>query len=194
MLAVHKSLFSLIIWFCIFIATILGYSYRSALAPIYYRVASALFPGMPIPISPGVVAITSDNSGHFHVDTLVYGTKVHFLVDTGASNVALTWRDAINIGLRTNQLTFDTPVSTASGESFVAQIPGVTIQIGDVMIKGVEATVSKKNEMDVSLLGMSFLNKLASFSVERDRMVMTANPQFAADSGPSVQPMPEAPN
>jgi len=169
-----KNLSFIGVWMLIFVMTLLGYSYRNNLTVYYYRVLGQLVPGMAVPLTPGAVAINRDDSGHFHVTALVNGVQIYFLIDTGASQVALTAADATKLGINVNALTYDVPISTAGGTSYVAGIPKVSVQIGDIVIQGASATVSHAQDLDSSLLGMSFLSQLASFSVEGDRMILQA--------------------
>jgi aspartyl protease family protein len=67
-------------------------------------------------------SVTKADDGHFWAEGVVNGTRVRFLVDTGASSVAFTPVDAQRLGLEPSGLTYDTPVHTANGDAMAARV------------------------------------------------------------------------
>jgi clan AA aspartic protease (TIGR02281 family) len=133
---------------------------------------AALAPSAPVQASPGVVYLTRDlRTGHFHVNALVNGTAVNFLVDTGASDVALSTDDALRLGLHPDKLVYNMPYQTANGVSMAARVTIDEIKVGDNVVRNVQASVGQGN-MDMSLLGMTFLNRIGSIEVKGDRLVL----------------------
>jgi len=120
---------------------------------------------------PGVVSLRAEDSGHFFADALVDGTHVNFLVDTGATDVALAPEDAVRLGIDLSKLTFNIPIMTANGQTFAATTELSEIIIGNIRVERVSATIPR-GELSHSLLGMGFLRRLSSFSVDSDRLVM----------------------
>lgn len=106
--------------------------------------------------------------GHFYADAEVNGARVRFLVDTGASMVALSVEDARRAGIRPG----DERASAvgAGGEIEVAPVTIDRIALGPVEARGVRGAVVK--ELDVSLLGQSFLRETGSVAIEGDRMIL----------------------
>ena len=84
---------------------------------------------------------------------------MEFLVDTGASAVALTLDDARKSGVRLNSLKYDVPISTAGGLNYAAAVKLKSVSLGGITLRDVDALVVKEG-LDISLLGMSYLGRL----------------------------------
>ena len=119
----------------------------------------------------GSVSLRAQANGHFIADALVEGTHISFIVDTGATDVVLRRADAERLGIRLSALRYDVPVHTANGDTLIALVELNEIKIGTIRVGRVSASVPQ-NELSHSLLGMSFLKRLSSFSVDSDRLVM----------------------
>lgn len=116
------------------------------------------------PIAPkrsaSVVSVPKDRrTGQYLIRGRVDSGSVEFLVDTGASAVALTWEDARKSGVRVNTLTFDVPISTAGGRNYAAAVKLKSVSLGGITLRDVDALVVKDG-LDISLLGMSYLGRL----------------------------------
>jgi aspartyl protease family protein len=96
---------------------------------------------------------------------------VKFLVDTGASLVALSERDARKIGLDTDRLERNAEVRTAAGRVKAAITTITKIEIDGVTVKNVQAVVIDKG-LEHSLLGMSFLNRLDGWDVTANAIIL----------------------
>ena len=106
--------------------------------------------------------------GHFYLDAQVNGAEVHFLVDTGASIVALTPADAQRAGIA---LPSDRAIAQGAGGA-IEVIP-VTIEriaAGPLEARGIEGAVAR--DLPVSLLGQSFLSRVGTVQISGDRMVL----------------------
>lgn len=119
--------------------------------------------------SAGVAAAGSADlergaDGHWRAQSRVNGRQVEFLVDTGATMVALTKDDARAAGIDVRHLQYDERVRTASGAARAARIKLERIQVGTVRVRDVDALVIEQG-LSMSLLGMSFLNRLEQFQV-----------------------------
>ncbi len=120
----------------------------------------------------GVVTLFAEGHGHFFADAIVDGTHVDFLVDTGASLIALTELDAQRIGLNLNELDYRHRANTANGVVPVAVIKLDQVEIGGITVYDVDAAIHRGAGLDQSLLGMSLLGKLSSFRIDGTRLVM----------------------
>ena len=120
----------------------------------------------------GVVTLFAEKNGHFFADATVNGTHIDFLVDTGASVIALTELDARRIGLDLNALDYRHKFSTANGIAHAAIITLDEVRIGDITVHDVKASVHRDVGLSQSLLGMSLLKKLSSFRMDGTRLVM----------------------
>jgi aspartyl protease family protein len=109
-------------------------------------------------------SLRKESDGHFWATAYVNGVPVKFLVDTGASLVALSERDARKIGLDTDNMDQNAEVRTAAGRVKASTAMIDKIEIDGVTVKNVQAVVIDKG-LEHSLLGMSFLNRLDGWDV-----------------------------
>lgn len=129
--------------------------------------------GLGNPDGSGKVILTADGQGHFYTTGNVNGASVRFVVDTGATSIALGPTDARRIGLDLSRGQKGM-VSTANGQAVVTRVTLDTVRIGDITLHQVEAVVLQ-NEMPSALLGMTFLNRVEML---RDGATMTLKKRF----------------
>jgi len=101
--------------------------------------------------------------GHYWADARIDGQAVRVMVDTGASVVALTPADARRLGLRLTPADFTGTVITASGSVRAAPVQLAEVAVAGARVDEVEALVVEHG-LPHSLLGMSYLGRLSSFS------------------------------
>jgi aspartyl protease family protein len=118
---------------------------------------------------PGSGAVSKGADGHFWADADVNGAPVHFLVDTGATAVALTPADAQRLGFKPADLKYGYNVTTATGSSRAAAVTLASVSINGARLNDVKALVIADG-LDVSLLGMSYLGRLTRFEATRDTL------------------------
>lgn len=107
-----------------------------------------------------VVSIPKSHSdGQFWTDARVNSGHVRFLVDTGASSVALTLNDAKKAGIRTRELNYNVPIATAGGRNMAAYVDLKSISVGAITLRNVRALVVPEG-LNTSLLGMTYLGQL----------------------------------
>jgi aspartyl protease family protein len=162
------------IWAIAFIALTGVYAYRFEASAIVGRITGELLPSEPQVERGGEVIVNRRLSGEFAIAGRVNAARVTFLFDTGASAVVLTAEDARRAGVDTSRLVFDVPVATANGSAMAAETRLDQIAVGPIVMRNVPALVARRGALDESLLGMSFLERLESYTVERDRLVMVA--------------------
>jgi aspartyl protease family protein len=117
--------------------------------------------------SPATIAKSSD--GHFWADGQVNGAAVRFLVDTGATAVALTPDDARRLGF--TNLAYSNRVVTAGGQTRAASVRLASVTVAGARLENVDALVIE-NGLDTSLLGMTYLGRLASFQATRQALIL----------------------
>lgn len=121
--------------------------------------------------SGGMVRLNRAGDSHFYADTEVDGTNVRMLVDSGASMVALTRRDAEAIGIDVDRLPVSGTARTAGGDVPMRTVVLDSVEVDGIEVRQVEAAVVDA-DMGVSLLGQSFLSKLDAVNVEGDTMTL----------------------
>lgn len=119
-----------------------------------------------------VVVVNADWRGHYSVHPSVEGRTIRMMVDTGATMVALSFEDAERAGIRVPPRDFRHPIGTANGVVMAAQVRIDELRLGDITVRGVEATVLPRGAMQGSLLGMSFLRRLKAFEVASGRLTL----------------------
>lgn len=120
----------------------------------------------------GRARIPADARGHFITEAKLNGRRVEVMVDTGATNVAINRSLARRLGLRVNDSDFKHTANTANGKARMALGKLKSVRIGTVMVRDVEVAILEDKGLEDVLLGMSFLNKLRSFGVERGELVL----------------------
>ena len=132
----------------------------------------AVEPPQPQNAARRMATISARPDGHYWTRALVNKkTSVEFMVDTGASVVALTYKDAQKMGLRPETLDYKWEIRTAGGLTKGASVQIDSIQINQVHVKNVDAMVLR-TDLSQSLLGMSFLRELYSYEFRGNRMII----------------------
>lgn len=166
----------LLVWLLIVLALIAGYLYRDDLRPFAARMTAGLIPGLPITRTSadgrGEVVLYRSSGGHFETTAAVNGRPVRFLIDTGATSIALSYEDAAAIGIDPDALSFTQAIQTANGPAKAAAVLIDRISIGPIARERVRATVSPPGVLPQSLLGMNFLETLSAFHMSRDELVL----------------------
>ncbi len=168
----------IVTWSAMLVALVGLYAYRGELTLVADRVIGELTPqGAHVNISGkhGIgkaVRIRRGWSGHFIAHTLIGGTSIDMIVDTGASTVVLRHEDARRLGVNMKALRYTVPVQTANGSSYAARVRLSDIFVGNVGLRNVEALVAKRGSLHQSLLGMSFLSRLRSYEFSGDFLVL----------------------
>jgi aspartyl protease family protein len=116
--------------------------------------------------------LASGRDGHFRVDARVDGRSVDFMVDTGATLVALRETDAAMIGIRPMPRDYTATVSTANGKIKAALTRLSRIEIGDITVFDVPAVVLPDDALSQNLLGVAFLSKLRRYEFADGRLVL----------------------
>ncbi len=106
--------------------------------------------------------------GHFYAEAQVNGARIRFLVDTGASLVALTPHDARRAGIAVGDA--DGRAMAAGGEIAFAPVTIDRLALGPIEARGVRGAVADR--LPVSLLGQSFLSRIESIEMRGDTMIL----------------------
>ncbi len=120
------------------------------------------------------LVLMADARGHFFVSGSINGAPADFLVDTGASSIAISTALAKRMGI--SYLNAERGYSaTASGTAAVYRVVFNTVKVGGITLNQVDGVIVEGNQLPVALLGMSFLNRL---SMKREGSTMTLIKQY----------------
>lgn len=117
------------------------------------------------------VAVRRAANGHFFLHAMVNGVQIDFLIDTGASDIVLTPDDAKRLRFNRSSLDYSLSYETANGSVRAAPVTLREFRVGQLELYDLDAAVNEA-AMNVSLLGMSFLERLSGYRVEGQRMVL----------------------
>lgn len=158
------------IWLGIAGLLVVGYSFRTEFGAVADRVGGNLMPASGIE-SDGEITFFAADGGHFYVEAAVEGTPIVFLVDTGATDVVLSPRDARRLGWDLRELSFTRLYDTANGTGRGAPVTLKTFALGPIFLSDLPASVNRA-DLDTSLLGMTFLRRLSSYEVRAERLTL----------------------
>ena len=119
------------------------------------------------------IVLTAGSGGHFLTAGGINGKAVRFLVDTGATSVAMSVAEAEHLGLdyRNGQRIY---VSTANGNAPAYKVRLAEVRVGDVVVYDIEAMIVPA-QMEFILLGNSFLTR---FQMKRENETLTLSKRF----------------
>ena len=161
---VGRSLRDLLIWGLIFAMAGIAYGFRDVLR-------GELLPSAMV-ASGDTIELRRASDGHFHATLSVNGQRVRFMVDTGASDVVLSRRDAVRVGIDPDALAYLGTARTANGSVPTATVRLGLVKLGDFADTDVRASVTQGG-LDSSLLGMSYLDRFSSIQITGDTMRLT---------------------
>jgi aspartyl protease family protein len=118
------------------------------------------------------VSLPRDARGHFQTEGRIDGQRIGFMVDTGASVVALNETSAARFGLRPSRSDYNATVTTANGTIRAARTRLAMVEIGGIVVRDVDAMVLPDEALSENLLGLSFLSKLKRFEYANGKMVL----------------------
>jgi aspartyl protease family protein len=122
------------------------------------------------------VQIPRGQSGEFALQARINGVNAPMVIDTGATSVVLTYETAKAAGLPLELLEYDVDVETAGGHTKAARLTLDRLAIGKLVERSVPALVVPHGQMKTNLLGMSFLDRLESWEVRADRLMLHGYP------------------
>ena len=170
-----QAVIAMFLWVTLALILIVGYAYRFELRNVADRVMAELLPGHVITRGRTVEVARAFN-GDFDVHAEINGARVAMVLDTGASSVVLSREDAKAAGLPLEVLAYTVNIDTANGRTRAAPVVLDRIAIGGLVERSVEGLVAQPGQVNKSLLGMSFLNRLQSWEVRGDRLLLRGYP------------------
>jgi aspartyl protease family protein len=116
--------------------------------------------------------LARDPRGHFLTEGRIEGQRIGFMVDTGASIIALNETSAARFGLRPSRNDYNATVTTANGTIKAARTRLAMVDIGGLVVRDVDAMVLPDEALSENLLGLSFLSRLKRFAYADGQMVL----------------------
>ncbi len=172
---ISKAILAALVWTGIALILLTGYAYRIELRGVSDRVLAELIPGW-VSTQGRTVEIVRSRGGDFSVNMQVNGARVPMVLDSGASAVGLTQEAAKAAGLPLEVLNYSVNVETANGRTRAAPVTLDRLAIGGIVERSVPALIAQPGQLKTNLLGMSFLNRLQSWEVRDDKLLMRSYP------------------
>jgi len=123
------------------------------------RLGEGVYSAISMPSERATVVLTPDRNGHFVGSGTINGAAVRFLVDTGATMVAMNIEEARRAGI--NYLAGERGYSqTSNGITAIYRVKLDQVSLGDITLRDIDGMVHENSALPVVLLGMSFLGKL----------------------------------
>lgn len=164
-------------WLALGLGLVTLYAYKNELTPIAARVVGELLPGTAMTVETSAGGVTEVKirkrlNGHYTAKVAINGSTVDMIVDTGATSIVLTPKDAKKAGIDVDSLDYRVPVLTANGRTVAARVRLKDVAIGPLDRTNVETLVARPGALTQSLLGMSFLNRLRSYEFSGDFLTL----------------------
>lgn len=150
------------LWVLIFAMVVIAYGFRDVL----WR---ELLPAEMSVTETGAIELRRASDGHFFAEVEVNGVPVRFMVDTGATDIVLSRRDAERVGIDMDTLNFMGRARTANGVVETAAVRLGVVRLGRITETGVRASVSSGG-LDTSLLGMAGLDRFSRVEISGNVM------------------------
>jgi aspartyl protease family protein len=131
-------------------------------------------PAQAVSVAPAnsrTMVLKANEGGHFEVDARVDGRRMAFMVDTGASQIALRESDAARLGFHPTPRDYSIKINTANGVARAALVQLRMVEVGNIIVRDLPALISPDEALGVNLLGMSFLSRVR-WSHERGKLII----------------------
>ncbi|MBF9232100.1 retropepsin-like aspartic protease family protein [Microvirga alba] len=155
-------------------ALIIAYSSRDEFQALLDRAIGDVSLGRTVVTDKGEVVAARKMDGSFVVAASVNGRETRFIFDTGASTVVIRGEHAAALGFRPEALDYSIPVSTANGMALAAPVIIPTLSVGPITERNVQALITQSGSLHANLLGMTFLERLGSYEVRSNRLILRA--------------------
>jgi aspartyl protease family protein len=167
-----QALEAALFWAAVGLVLVLGYTYRMELRDVGDRILAEFVPGRAANRGIRTVEIARGRGGDFQVAASINGARTTMVLDTGASAVVLTQEAAKAAGLPLEVLAYNVNVDTANGRTRAAAVTLDRVAVGNIVERSVPALIAQPGQLRTNLLGMSFLNRLESWEVRGDKLIM----------------------
>lgn len=156
------------------IALVVMYASRNEIQAVIDRTIGDISVGRTVVTPEGEAVAARRTDGSFMLQGKVNGRDTRFIFDTGASTVVLRAENAASLGFKPDALNYSVPVSTANGSALAAPVVVESLTIGPITERNVKALVAREGVLHANLLGMTFLERLGSYEVRGNRLILRA--------------------
>lgn len=160
-----KTVQQLAIWAFIFLGVIASYG-------LWEDIRTTVRPQQSVMRDQGRVEVPRSQDGHYYLTVEVNDAPIHFMVDTGASEVVLSARDARKAGFDPETLAYLGRAYTANGEVRTARVRADRLNLGGIEDRNVPLWVNE-GDLDKSLLGMGYLQRWSSVEIRAGKLILT---------------------
>jgi aspartyl protease family protein len=160
-----KTLREGVTWGLIFVAIVAGYG-------LWGDIRDDISPRQSFIQGSGQIEVPQSPDGHYYLTLSIDGTPVRFVVDTGATAVVLSQRDAARIGIDPTGLAYLGRAQTANGSVKTASVRLTNVELGEIRDATLPAEVNN-GAMDGSLLGMTYLNRFETLKITDGKLILT---------------------
>lgn len=160
-----KTLQQVMAWVFIFIGVI-------AVVGLWGDIRSTVSTAPQMAVTGSAIEVPRSYDGHYYLPMQVNGKSVTFLVDTGASQIVLSPRDAKRLGFDLDQVIFHGRASTANGVVRTAPVRLDSLTLGPITDRNVSAWINE-GDLDQSLLGMDYLHRFSNIQFSDGRMILS---------------------
>ncbi|WP_442042241.1 retropepsin-like aspartic protease family protein [Microvirga sp. 2MCAF35] len=158
----------------ILVALLVTYASRGELQAVIDRAIGDIAVGRTVVTPEGEVVAARRTDGSFMVQGAVNGHETRFIFDTGASTVVLRAENATALGFKIDNLDYSIPVATANGSALAAPVVIDRLTVGPITERKVRALIAREGVLHANLLGMTFLERLGSYEVRGNRLILRA--------------------
>ena len=161
---INQMLQQMGIWVLIFMGAI-------AVIGIWPEIKSTVTPRQSV-VDGTTIVLPRSRDGHYYLTLDINNVPVQFVVDTGATQVVMTQKDAKRIGLNPLTLSYLGVANTANGTVRTAAVLLETVSLGTMKDTRVRAVVND-GQMNGSLLGMTYLSKFDSITIKNGELILS---------------------
>ncbi|CUH48178.1 retropepsin-like aspartic protease family protein [Ruegeria atlantica] len=163
--SLNKTLQQALAWVFIFIGVI-------AVVGLWEDIRTTVGPAPQMTVTGQAIEVPRASDGHYYLPIDVNGEPITFLVDTGASQIVLSSRDAERVGIDPDQLNYFGRANTANGVVRTAPVRLDTLALGPITDQNISAWVNE-GELDKSLLGMDYLHRFSNIQFANGRLLLS---------------------
>jgi aspartyl protease family protein len=160
-----RSMQYALVWGLIFLGVV-------AAVGLWGDIRRTVMPQQTVLAEQGRIELPRASDGHYYVTADINGHPTRFVVDTGASEIVLSREDAMDAGINPDDLIFSGRAYSANGPVATAPVQLQSLSIGAIEDRDVRAWVNE-GEMNISLLGMSYLQRYQKIEITDGALVLT---------------------